>query len=116
MTTTTIEISGREYTIEACGAVQSDCLPDKPAARDVDVSLRVAGVAHDGGVTLVPSGDRNHRGLVAYGNDPSTWISGKLLNAIRELDLDDDSFSALLNAIEAAASTEAMLADEADDA
>ena len=74
---------------------------------DVDVAVTLcSGLVVDGEVTLAP----DHTGsLVAYGADPSMWVSGRLLAAIeRECTTDGGrihraAYSAVLDQIESAA-------------
>lgn len=73
-------------------------MPDDPDARDVDVSITIGGVEHDGEVTLRLS-DFDHE-YSAWG-DPDHWISGDLLEALRSLD--EQRFAVACGNIEAAA-------------
>ena len=74
---------------------------------DVDVAVTLcSGLVVEGEVTLAP----DHTGsLVAYGSDPSMWVSGRLLAAVeRECSTDGGrihagAYRAVLDQIESAA-------------
>lgn len=65
-------------------ATESTCLPDRADAIDIDVTVTLSdGRTLDGEVTLVHDHDGR---VVPYGVEPSHWVSGDLLTALRRTD------------------------------
>jgi len=87
-----------DLTARARNPRPSDCMPDDPDARDVDVSIIIGGVACQGEATLRRS---TFDGEFSAWGQPDHWISGDLLEALR--DLDDRHFAVACGNIEAAA-------------
>jgi hypothetical protein len=58
-------------------------MPDRPKARDVDVTVTIDGERLEGEVTLLPA---QHDGSYGSWGDADNWVSGKLLQRLLRLD------------------------------
>jgi hypothetical protein len=70
---------------------------------DVDVTVTIDGVDHEGEVTLVP--DAINGGHCAYGPSADYWVSGGLLKVLQD-SFEGASFREALSKIESAATAE----------